>query len=295
MMYFLSSKFFPHEPQAGLALATRLAPACRGGSERRYSVRIPQILAVFCLGLTLSFTAGGCGKLENPEQALSDAANAAAAGRWETAADLAGRCVRAERQNVAALTLHGIALYQLRQADEAIDALERAVTLAPQDFAANFFLGWILCEARRYSDALPPLQQALKARKGHPDTLALLARCCLYQGLPQGMGYLQALRLHKTHAQGPEIYNAMGILWLYQRQYDKAAKSFQDALSRSPNNPTVLQNLAVLNDQYLRRPAEAAKLYNLSRGAAKAADDHERATRIERRLRQLAAEPATGG
>jgi len=222
--------------------------------------------------------------------ALREAASMAAAGRWRLAAETTQKCVSAEPNNLTAQVLYGICLYETRQIEDAVNVLERAAERAPDNFAANYFSGWVLCESGQHGQALVPLKRAHKLQPAHPDVLILLARCCLAQNLPEGTGYLQALRRHRNFATSPECYNALGVMWVQQQQYTNALRDLQTAASHAPEDPVVLQNLAVLHDQYLRSPKEALRYYRLSLTASQQTNDKERAAQISHRLKQMAEE-----
>jgi len=64
-------------------------------------------------------------------------------------------------------------------------------------------------------------------------------------------------------------------------------KSFSAALDKAPDDPVILQNMAILHDQYLRQPAEALKYYRLCLDACKQYGDTARGARIHKRIRQI--------
>jgi len=70
--------------------------------------------------------------------------------------------------------------------------------------------------------------------------------------------------LKKLHIQEPENVDAMvnlGILFLHEKNYDRAEALFQKALNLDKNNTMVLFNLAYLN-QMQNRLEVAKELYN---------------------------------
>lgn len=55
--------------------------------------------------------------------------------------------------------------------------------------------------------------------------------------------------------------NWLGILYREAKDYTRAEQSYQQSLAVNPDNAAVVLNLAILNDVYLKRPAEALNRY----------------------------------
>lgn len=237
--------------------------------------------------------AAGCSPVDVGGR-LRLAATEAGTGNWREGAELTRSCLNVQPDNVTAMILHGICLFELRQADEAVDILEVATAAAPEQFLPAYFLGWVLCEQGRFGDAIIPLrrayEQVAQAPAVKPDVLVLLARCCLEQNLPRGQAYLQALRRYRSFARAPEVYNALGIMRMNQGEYDSARVSLLEALDKDPDNVVVLQNLAVLHDHYLHDAGAAMGYYRKALVACRGGVDGPRQGRLRQRLQQLARE-----
>jgi tetratricopeptide (TPR) repeat protein len=200
---------------------------------------------------------------------------------------LARRAASQSPDAAAANVLAGISQYHLGHQDKAVDTLQQAARKAPDSFAAQYFCGWVLCETGNYADALQPLRRAYAMRKNNPDLLLLLARAALQKNLKEGATYLQALRAYRDYRTRPEVYNALGVLWFGQGDYQRARENFLLALQYAPDNCVVLQNLAVLYDQYLGAPDRAHSYYIRALKAAQVGGDTARQEKIRERLRQL--------
>ncbi len=236
--------------------------------------------------------AAGCARL-SPEEALRQAADAISTGRWHLAEELTGRCLEAAPANLEALILQGIAQYELHRPKDAVASLEKAVEIAPNRFAPHYFLGWVLAESGDYGEALKPLREAHRLNPEHGDTLILLGRCCLEQNLAtEGIQHLGALRAKPIFKQSPALssalYNGLACLLLTQGHYQGASANLVRALEKAPQNPVILQNLAVLHDQYLQDPVQALHYYRYCISACQAAGDSGRQALVQLRLRQLA-------
>ncbi|MCF7848872.1 MAG: tetratricopeptide repeat protein [Kiritimatiellales bacterium] len=249
--------------------------------------RLFNIVTWVALTIILSFGLSGCAG-ESVDILLKKGGAAAAAGQWSRSLELSRNALNQDPDNRTALLLNALSLHMRQQTGDAVDVLERATREAPDDFVTLYFYGWMLWEQEEYAEALTPLRKAYDLNKQHPDLLVLLSRCCLQQNLPEGIRYLQALRRFRDYRDRPEVYNAIALLWFGQRDYKQAADYFQIAREKEPHNPVMLQNLAVLHDQYLQNPNAARRYYSYCLSQSQKIGDTERTRKILRRLRQLA-------
>ncbi|MGD9150155.1 MAG: tetratricopeptide repeat protein [Desulfobacterales bacterium] len=90
---------------------------------------------------------------ESPEKAL------------QSAHDIAQAAINLDNTSSVAYTSMGRALYNMKEHDKAIAALEQAVALNPDNTFAYFFLGWTLCYAGRAPEAIPAFE---KMRRSNP-------------------------------------------------------------------------------------------------------------------------------
>ena len=239
-------------------------------------------------------TACGCGQVDSASQ-LQTAIAAAENHKWDDAHRYSARALAANEENVQAAVLKGISLHYLGRGSEALETLNTAAEQNPDQFLVQLVYGWILSEQNRCADALVPLERAHSQRPHHPDVLALLGRCTLEQNVARGVAYLEALQRFPAFNKRPEIYNALGIMHLRAGRVDEAMESFLTALDRSPASPVVMQNVAVVYDQYYRDAAQALRFYRYAVTASQAAGDRERAALIQKRLRDMARERSLSG
>lgn len=240
-------------------------------------------------GTILLITISGCAPTDIT-QVLSDAQNAAREGAWEMAVNLTDKALTIRENDIEALVLKGICLQKCGRIDDALSVLERAALLAPKVYEAQLFYGWLLCDQGMYEKALGPLEKAWDLSPGQRDLLTLLARCCMEQNLERGLHYLQGLRRFPPLERGPEIYNDIGVLKLKLGEKLDGLSALMEARKRAPENPTVLQNLAVVYDHYLVAPDQALKFYRYCLTTSQKRGEHLRVRRITGRLRELAAE-----
>lgn len=250
-------------------------------------------------GLALALLLSGCGTPESPETLYARATHAAQACDFEEALSLNQKCLDRRPDHVQALILTGYCRYRRLSPDQirrdsstVISPLERAVELAPDDFFAQYYLGWMLFESAQYGRALKPLERAYELRAQCPDrddsVLVMLSMCCINQNLARGRTYLQALRRFRGFERSALLYNALGYLSVRQRDYQGALGAFMEALRREPRSAVTLQNLGVLFDERLQRPDEAMRYYREALFARQGMSDSSRQEELTRRLRQLA-------
>ncbi len=249
--------------------------------------------ALFPAVAALLLWAAGCAPVDVP-QVLRQARSAARNGAWEMALGLTDKALAVRENDIGALVLKGICLQKCGRVDDAATILERAALLAPETYTAQLFYGWVLAEQGLYEKALGPLEKAWELKPGGRDLMALLARCCLEQNLERGLHFLQGLRQYPALARGPEIYNDLGVLRLKLGDAPTGLKWLLKALERAPDNPVVLQNLAVVYDHYLVDPEQALRFYRDCLRVSQKRGDRLRARRITDRLRALAAERRAG-
>lgn len=243
---------------------------------------------------TLSATLSGCAKFD-ADELFADAVVDAASAHWDEALVTLRKALRADPSHLSSLVLKGLCLHHMQQADEAVTTLREAAQAGPNDFAAQYFYGWILCESREYENALRPLRKAHELRPEHPETLALLSRCCLEQSLPEGIEHLNALRSNPTYGRGPAVFNGIAILHLSNGDRVQAKNFLMAALRREPTNPVPAQNLAVLYDQYLSEPDKAVRYYGIALVNSQKAGDQRRAAAVRERMLALAQERRSRG
>lgn len=240
------------------------------------------------IGITASLLlSGGC---YNVQAKLQEAVAAAQTGNWTLGYEITEKCLKKEPANVSAMVLNGICLHYVDRDADAATILEQAATGAPENFEAQYFYGWVLASQQRYADALVPLRRAYQLKPDHEQLLVLLSRCCVEQNLAEGVQYLKALRRFPQWEKSAELYNALGMLWLNQGQYNAAKNFFLLAWQRDNANLSVPQNLAVLHDQFMKKPADALRYYRFCLVANQKGGSQFRAAQINDRILELAKE-----
>jgi len=81
-----------------------------------------------------------------------------------------------------------------------------------------------------------------------------------------------------------KYFNNLGGTFLYEKEFDRAAHAFQEALDIDPWNPEACFNLGMLNDEYLKDPKAAVAFYERYLVLAPNAEDRRE---IEKRIAEL--------
>ena len=131
---------------------------------------------------------------------------------------------------------------QLRQGKDALDALQRAAQLSPEDAEVHRNLGGALYDRGRWSAALASFQRALALDSGDASGMVDAANSlrALRRAAEAVPLYRQALRLEPRNV---EARNNLGNAFLELGRHPEAADSYQQALQLKPDDPQVLSNL----------------------------------------------------
>lgn len=222
-----------------------------------------------------------------PEHAVARKPGAAAsaahpAGSAQTAAVPAksGREMTAQ-QTAESEYARALAALQEARINEAIGALEQALTADPRHDAARQTLVRLLLEARRPAEAIRVLQTGLSLDPRQPNMAMLLARLQIEAG---GTG-IDTLQRSLPYAAGNGEYHAFlaGALARAQRQRE-AIEQYQAALRAVPGNGVWWMGLG-LSLQAEQRNAEAADAFGRALAAGNLSPQLQEF--VTRRLDQL--------
>ena len=131
-----------------------------------------------------------------------------------------------------------------------LDPLARAafwaaeVTITPTDIDAYLALSQAQRDMRRYDEAATSAEQALVIQPSHPEALMTLARA----RIAQGQGFYAIAPLEQVRAARPNAWEPISLLGVAYEQVqrtDEARAAWAQALALSPENPTVLTNMAL--------------------------------------------------
>ncbi|MCG3139077.1 MAG: hypothetical protein HJJLKODD_02955 [Phycisphaerae bacterium] len=150
------------------------------------------------------------------------------------------------RQIDLARQLRVVAYAHLRLGEfaEAVPFYQQALELAPQDFEANYNLGFVLHGLGREAEALLRLQNAHRLLPENVNTLNLLGNVLVALNRPAQAEplYQQAVTLQPDF---PLAYGSWGELLLQQQRFDEALPLLHRAVELRPENGQYWYRLAV--------------------------------------------------
>jgi tetratricopeptide (TPR) repeat protein len=178
----------------------------------------------------------------------------------------------------------GVALMLSGDMPAAVEALERAEQLDPNDGLTLVALGLALNDRKLYAEARPPLQRSLELMPDNIDALAALAEA------EEGLGALDAAQTHAQRALDrdaahPGANLVMGLLLMRRERYADARDALLRTVNGNPSNPKAYYQLSLA---YSRLGDEAT--------AKKYVDLYQQKLRdVQERVRLLRGESRPGG
>jgi tetratricopeptide (TPR) repeat protein len=193
----------------------------------------------------------------------------------------------------------GVALYKDKKTAQALDEFLAAQKAAPEDPTVLYWVGFINLQLKHYTEAVEPLEKAISLNKDAPDAHLNLGN--VYDGLKRypdaikefeivsklqpksadpyyniGGVYVKmqkpqdALIAYKKAAaldpKDPDIENSMGYVLQSMGSYDESVAAFKEAVRIEPSNPGYYVNLALALQEWAKKsPADAKSLRTQAR------------------------------
>ncbi len=151
--------------------------------------------------------------------------------------------------------LRGAAFFRENRYNEAVNEITGALRAANGDWADYSQLGIAYFNLKRYDEAIQALQKSAALNPGQSTTSEFLGKSFLAKGAQalEGKQYAQALDLlRKAKDFNPKdgyIYYNMAEALLFQKNYVEAEKSLNQALDLLPKNPDVLVRLGLVYEK----------------------------------------------
>ena len=209
-----------------------------------------------------------CGSGKRYKRCCGQLAPTVAAGARPDLASLAallqgGRYAEAEqlaleltaREPTSGIAWKALAVALELQRKDALQAMQQAAGLLPEDAEAHANLGAALLRAGRYVDAVASLRRAAQLRPEDADALSNLGNALRASGQPDEAlaSYQAAVSRRPGHA---GVHHNLGNMLLSMGRPELAAQSYRRALELNPELPEVHNNLAIAL-LAIDRPGEA--------------------------------------
>ena len=150
-------------------------------------------------------------------------------GQLKEAENLYKSILKSSADNFEVIHLLGIIKIQLKQFEEAIVWLNKAITINPNNHSVFNNLGVCYKELKKYNEALNNFKIALNIKPDYAEAYNNLA--IIYRSLENYdkaiENYNKAIKLKPDYA---ESYNNLGIIYLNQEKFDAAKDLFEQAI-----------------------------------------------------------------
>ena len=228
---------------------------------------------VFVISAAVLFLSGCFGEKLSFEQLLDNAMKASVSGDWNGAKNYASRAVKISPKHTGALLLLALSMENTGDSEGALGAASKAVSSNDKSYFAQYTLGRILYEKKRYDACIAPLKAALALRPDSPDPLILLAQASIsmnnrknakhyYSQLAKMPAYQKNITLvadgEKRIIAVP--WSELGVILVTEKP-NAAEKYLVYAYKCWPSNPRLVLNLAVYYDVHKKDAARAAQYY----------------------------------
>ncbi|MDX1737667.1 MAG: tetratricopeptide repeat protein, partial [Alphaproteobacteria bacterium] len=160
------------------------------------------------------------------------------------AAEAEIRLVLADNPNNAlALYYYGLVAYRVGKLEEAIQLLNRAVDLMPDNARFRNLFGFLLRVAKYYDQAKKQLEKAIELDPENAESYNNLGIVCFEQNNIDGAlsMYNKALAIKPDQ---PDILNNIGNAFASKQMFDEAIASYDTALAINPKYVQALSNKA---------------------------------------------------
>ena len=149
-------------------------------------------------------------------------------------------------------------LINLKNHTTAVDQLEKAVTLFPEDTNLRLNLSQAYQHTSQFDKAKTQLEHILTNHPDHPQATAALFNMQLKRGneLVQQKKYTVAIEVFEGIPESQKttnIHNMIGYLYTVQSKYLKALTAYESTLAKEPRNAIAYQNIRAIESRLVAR------------------------------------------
>ena len=165
-------------------------------------------------------------------------------GQLKEAEKLYKSILKSSSNNFEVIHLLGIIKIQLKQFEEAIVWLNKAILINNNHSIFNN-LGVCYKELKKYPEALNNFKNAIKIKPNYAEVYNNIG--IVYKSIENFteaiFNYKQAIQLKPDYA---EAYNNLGIIYLDKEEYDEAKNLFEKAIQLKPDYAEAYNNLGII-------------------------------------------------
>ncbi len=198
---------------------------------------------------------------------------------------LAAKEKEPDKERAKLYKLRGTAYYRLGKYSEATNDLINALRINQSDWADFSMLGICYFNLNRNDEAIQTLEKALSMQPGHSATIDVLSKAWLKKGIAalSVKDYAEAIRsLVKATEYSPSngyVYYNLGEAYLFEKKYADAEKAFVQAAELMPRSADVFGRLGLVY--------EKQKKWDAALAAYKKADEISPATWIKETIARV--------
>ncbi|HEX2750119.1 MAG TPA: tetratricopeptide repeat protein, partial [Verrucomicrobiales bacterium] len=184
---------------------------------------------------------------------------------------LSGARLRSPNDIAPAAELIDLELTAGKDTEAALKIARELTENSPKSGEAHYWVGRVFFAKGAWSEAETVLQRAIELDANFVPAYDLLIQTYLrQQKLPQAQERLQ--QLLSKNSKNLQALRLSGLIAEQQKDYAKAKERYEQFIALSPENPTVLNNLACLYSDQFDMPAKALELSTKARALRPGAD-----------------------
>ena len=214
----------------------------------------------------LSFSMGvltGCGKIPT-KNLVNEALSLAEAGgekNWQKACDKLEICIERGLTNPNLFSLYSLCLDQIGDRNRAMEIGLTALKKDPDSFPLNYFIGKMYHRNKDFRTAFNHFSKCHHQRPTHIDTIFLMLSCAERLNPTLAINFYFKLKRMNGLGDSYLLYNGLGVCYTQKGELNQAMSTFSQALKLSNGHPLVYLNMAILCDQYMKKPKIAKQYY----------------------------------
>jgi tetratricopeptide (TPR) repeat protein len=165
-----------------------------------------------------------------------------------------------EKEKAKLYKFRGSAYFQMGNYDDAAKDLTGAIRVNQSDWSDFFKLGISYIKLNRIDEAIQALEKVLSMKPGDSKTINLLANAYLQKGSTAltGKQYAAALqyllKARDYDSKNGYIYYNLGEVYLFQKKYPEAEKALSQALDLMPRSMEVFWQMGFVYEKQKKWP-----------------------------------------
>lgn len=186
-------------------------------------------------------------KKNNPlDEIITNATQIFLKGNIEKAVEYCQTVLNKEPEHAGSLHLMGLIAYHIKQYNQAIGLITKAISIKANDEAYYYNLGACYAGLKKHKEAIECYKKALQLKPEYDLAYGNLANSCLaLEDYDDALhAAYHAIKIDSTRKEAAAYYNVIGIVLNIFGKYTAAEEAFVKSLQINPNHPETYNNLA---------------------------------------------------